>query len=152
MQATDKSRREEKHAIVMNAWITQISRDGIPAIQRVNALEVLRDLVKSFVPSDALPTLWGAANGVSEPVFIVVNVLQGNGLWTDVPSAERIVFVTTYVQTLVGLNSDFDTTNRFAEIAGCDNERGAIVGSSHMLSTGKFISENLTDLSINCGS
>ncbi len=36
-----------------------------------------------------------------QPVFVVVNILQGNGLRADVPAAERIVFVTADVQTLV---------------------------------------------------
>jgi hypothetical protein len=63
----------------------------------VNALEVPRHLVKSFVPSDTLPTVRSAANGILEPVFIVVKILQGDGLRADVPSAERVVFVTADV-------------------------------------------------------
>ena len=114
----------------MNGGITKVSSDGIPSILRVNALEVLRHLVKGFVPSDALPTILSAADGVFEPVFIIVNILQGNCLRADVASAERVVVVTAYVQTLVGLNSDFDAADRFAEIAGAI-VRGAISGDHH---------------------
>jgi len=96
----------------------------------VNALEVLYHLVKSFFPSDALPTVRSTADRIFEPVFIIVNILQGNGLGADVPSAERVVFVTADVQTLVGLNSDFDATDRFAEIATAIM-KAAIVDSSH---------------------
>ena len=99
-------------------------------MRRVNALEVLRHFVKSFVPSDALPTVMGAADGVLEPVLIVVKILQCNGLRADVSSAQRVVFVTADIQTLVGLNSDFDATYRFAEIAGAIMN-GAIVGGCH---------------------
>jgi hypothetical protein len=83
----------------------------------VNALEVLRYLVKSFVPSEALPTMGSAADRMSEPVFIAVKVLQGHRLRADVAVAEGVVFVTPDVETLIGLNSDLDAADRFAEIA-----------------------------------
>jgi len=118
----------------MNGGITKVRCDGIPTVRCVNALEVLRYLVKSFVPSDALPTVRSAADGIFEPVFIVVKILQGNGLRADVPSAERVVFVTADVETLIGLNSDLDAAYRFAEIAGAVM-RGALVGGS---AHGKF--------------
>jgi hypothetical protein len=59
-----------------------------------------------------------------------MNILQGDGLRADITPAERIVFVTADVQTLVGLNSNLDATNSFAEIAGAIM-RGATVSSSH---------------------
>lgn len=114
----------------MNGGIANVRCDSIPPVPRVNALEVLRHLIKSFVPSDALPTMMSAADGILEPVFIKVKILQGNGLRADVPPAERVVFVTANVQTLVCLNGDFDSTYRFAEIATAIM-KGAIVGSSH---------------------
>src|SRR5688500_2650224 len=98
VEAADKSWREQHCAIVMNGRITQVRCDGIPAILRVNALEVLRYFVKSLVPSELLPTIKSAANGILEPVFIVVKVLQGNGLGADVAAAEGIVFVPANVQ------------------------------------------------------
>ncbi len=69
-----------------------------------------------------------------------MKISQGSGLWADVALAERVVFVTANVQTLAGLfvrgfaerilNSDFDATYRFAEIAGAVM-KGAILGGSH---------------------
>ena len=114
----------------MNGGITEVRCDGIPAVDSMNALEILRYVVKGFVPSDALPTLRSAADGMFEPVFIVVEISQGSGLRTDVPAAEGVVFVTADVQTLVGFNGDFDATNRFAEITVAI-VGGAIVGCSH---------------------
>ena len=81
----------------MNGGIIKVRGDGIPAVLRVNALEVLRHLVKSFVPPDALPTVRSAADGILEPVFIVMQILQGDGLRADVTLAERVVFVTADV-------------------------------------------------------
>jgi len=121
----------------MNGGITEVSSDGIPSVLRVNALEVLRHFVKSFVPPEPLPTVRSPAHGIFQPVFIIVKILQGHGLRADVPSAERVVFVTADVQTLVILNSDFDATYRFAEIATAIME-GAIVGGSHSTVAGRF--------------
>src|SRR6266849_89661 len=121
----------------MNGGITEVSSDGIPSVLRVNALEVLRHFVKSFVPPEPLPTVRSPAHGIFQPVFIIVKILQGHGLRADVPAAERVVFVTADVQTLVILNSDFDATYRFAEIAVAIM-KGAIVGGSHGTVAGKF--------------
>ncbi len=101
----------------MNGGVTEVRCERIPTVRRVSALQVLHYLVKSFVPSDALPTLRSAADGISKPVFIEVKILQGNGLRADVPAAERVVLITADVQTLVALYSDFDATYRFSEIA-----------------------------------
>ena len=118
MQAPEKTRCEQQSAIVMNGGIAKVRGNRIPAVLRVNALEVLGYLVKSFVPTDALPTARSAPDRMSETVFIVVKILQGNGLRADVTAAERVVFVTADVETLVSLNSDLDAADRFAEIAG----------------------------------
>jgi len=114
----------------MNGWITKVRCNGIPAVLRVNALKVLCDLVKRFVPTDALPATMSAADGVFEPVFIIVNVLQGNGLRADVTPAERVVSVTADVQMVAVLDSDFDATYRFTEVA-IAIMKGAKVGVSH---------------------
>src|SRR5215212_9527302 len=114
----------------MNGGIAKVSCDGIPAVLGVNALKVPRNFVESFVPTDALPALMSAADGVFEPVLIIVNVLQGNGLRADVTPAERVVFVTADVQMLVVSDRDFDATYRFAEVATAIM-KGTGVGVSH---------------------
>lgn len=75
MQAPEKPGCEQQRTIVMNGGITEVHCDRVPAVLCVNALEVLRYFVKSFVPSEALPTMGSAADRMSEPVFIVVKVL-----------------------------------------------------------------------------
>jgi hypothetical protein len=111
----------------MNTWVTEVRSDGIPAVRCVNPLEVCGDLVKSLVPSDALPALRSSAYGILEPVFVVVDVLEGNGFRTDIPSAERIVFVSADVKTPFAPDRDLDAADRFAEIAVAIMER-TIVG------------------------
>src|SRR6266566_5097039 len=130
MQAADKSRREQHSAITVNGGITKIRCDCIPAVLFIDALEVLRNFVKSFVPSNALPAILCTTSGMFEPIFIVVNVLQGDGLRADVAATEWIVFVTADVQTLVGPHSDFDPTHSFGEITVAIVRR-IIVGGLH---------------------
>jgi hypothetical protein len=105
----------------MHGGIAKVRGDGIPAVRRVNALEVLRHLVKSFVPPETLPTARSAAHGIFQPIFIVVQILQGDGLRADVPAAEWVVFVPADVQTCrlpLPPAPDFNAAYRFAEIAG----------------------------------
>src|SRR2546423_14616057 len=82
----------------MDSGIAKVGCDRIPSVDGMNALEVLRYLVKSFVPPDTLPTVRSAANRIFQPVFIVVQILQGDGLRADVPPAERVLLVTADVQ------------------------------------------------------
>jgi hypothetical protein len=103
----------------------------------VNALELLRNLIKRFVPTDALPAVVSAAYGVSEPVLIKVNVLQGDGLRADVTPAERVVSVAADVQVPAIPDSDFDATYRFTEVAVAIM-RGANVGVSHRAALNGF--------------
>src|SRR5438132_5870656 len=114
----------------MNGGVTKVRCDGSSPVLRLNPFEVLGHFVKSFVPSDALPTMISATDGIFEPVFIIVNVLQGHRLRADVPAAERVILVTADLQTLAGVNGDFDATYRFAEIASAI-VRGAIARGHH---------------------
>jgi len=84
----------------MNGRIPQISCDGIPAVSVIDSGEVVGYFVESFVPADALPTLRRSAHGVSEPVFVVVNILQRNRFRADVSTAEWIFIVAANVELL----------------------------------------------------
>src|SRR5258705_13817846 len=97
MQAPDKTWCEQQGAIVMNGGIPKVRGDGTPAVGGMNALEVLRHLVKSFIPPEPVPTARSAAHGIFQPVLIVVKIAQSSGLRADVAAAERVVFVTVYI-------------------------------------------------------
>ena len=58
-----------------------------------NAFEVLRYFVEGFVPTDAFPAVGSPANRMPEAIFVVMKILEGDGLRADVAAAERIVFV-----------------------------------------------------------
>jgi len=97
MQAPDKPWREQQSAIVMNGGIAEVRGDGTPAVDGMNALEVLRHLVKSFIPPEPIPTVSSASHGIFQSVFIVVKIAQSSGLRADVTAAERVVFVAAYI-------------------------------------------------------
>jgi hypothetical protein len=87
-------------------------------VLRADAFEVLGYFSEGFVPTHAFPTILSAAHGMFEPIFVVMEVLQGDGLWTDVTAAERIIFVAADVEALVAGYRDLDPADRFAKIAG----------------------------------
>jgi hypothetical protein len=143
----------------MDGGITKVRCDGISAVDRMNALEVERYFIKSFVPPETLPTMVSAAHRISKPVFIVVQILQGDGLRADVPAAERVVLVTADVQPVSSfefrvssfdllrpsaaavclcLNRNRNAANRFAEIAVAVMN---LIGGLHSAAITKFGSE-----------
>ena len=131
----------------MDSGIAKVRCDRVPAVDGMNALEVLRYLVKSFIPLETLPTVRSAAHGIFQPVFVVVQILQRHGLRADVTSAERVVLVPANIEPVSSFEfgvwrlvlvrrlllpsvpavcsrlqllppaPDFNATNRFAEIA-----------------------------------
>ncbi len=74
-QAANESGREEQRGIVMDRRIAEVSGEWITAMLRANTLEVLFNLRECFIPTDALPASGGAADGMFEAVFVVVNIL-----------------------------------------------------------------------------
>src|ERR1041385_1105513 len=85
---------------------------------RANAFEVPRDLVESLVPANTLPTARCAPHRMLEPVLVVMNVLQGDGLRADVAATEHIVVIAVDGQSLVRLDLDLDPADRLAKITG----------------------------------
>ena len=126
-QAADKSRCEQERAVVMNSWVAEVGGEGVSAVGRVDALEVSRYVVESLIPANLLPAARGTADGMSQPVLVEVNILQGDSLGTNVSAAERIVLVAANLETLVWLNGNLDATDRFAEIATAIVKRVMVV-------------------------
>jgi hypothetical protein len=129
----------------MSDGIPQVSGDGIPSIFRLNALELFCYFIKSFVPPDALPALISAADRIFEPVFIIVNILQGDRLRADVTPAKRVVFITANTQALIGFDSNFDAAYRLAEVTA-PIMNAAIVGGFHSKALTNFQSLGVTYL------
>ena len=125
----------------MNRGITEVGSDGVSSVLGFDALEVLRHLVKSFVPADALPTLSRSTDRIFEPVLIVMNILQGDGLRADIPAAEWVVLVPADLQSLIAISSDLNPADRFAEIATAIMSR-AIILRTHFVSLCLFVASD----------
>src|ERR1044072_9190824 len=115
VQALNEPRREQHGAITVHGGVAQIRRDGIPAMRRANALEVARYFVKRFVPFNSFPPIRRAAYRMSQTIFVVLDIVQGGALWTDVAATERVVFVSTDVETLTVHYPDLNPTHRSEE-------------------------------------
>ena len=94
---------------------------------RLNAFEIARHLVERFIPADALPPCGRAANRLLQPVFIEMNVLQGDGFWANEPTAEGIVFVTADGKA-IAVTRDLDPADGFRKIAIPVVNRAVAVG------------------------
>ena len=103
MQAADKTWRKQHCAGVMHVGISQVGRYRTSSVLGLDALEVMRYQIKGFVPSNAFPTVSCAANWMLQPVFVVINVLEGNSLRADVTTAERVFMVSPDVENAVSL-------------------------------------------------
>src|SRR5688572_26096005 len=118
MQAADKTWRKQHCTGVMDVGISQVGCYRTSSVLGLDALEVVRYQIKGFVPSNAFPTVGCAANWMLQPVFVVINVLEGNSLRADVTTAKRVFMVSPDVEASVTVNTDLDSADRFAQIAG----------------------------------
>src|ERR1051325_112844 len=117
----------------MDSRIAEVRRNRVSAVRRVNALEVLRHFVKRFVPLQPLPTVSGATHRIAQPIFIVVQILQGDSFRADVAAAERILLVTANVEMLIPADSYLQAADRLAKIAGAIVDRSFVSGCHGMV-------------------
>ena len=64
VQAAYEPGRKQNRAIAVNGGVTEISCDGISPVLTLNAFEVLRYFVEGFSPTEGLPTVRSAADGM----------------------------------------------------------------------------------------
>src|SRR5689334_5374983 len=93
MQAAQKARRKQDRAVVVNVWVAEIRGNGVSAVSGVDAFQVGRNFVEGRFPSHPLPAARRATHRMSQAIGVEMEVLQGDGLGTDVTVAERVVFV-----------------------------------------------------------
>ena len=79
----------------MNCWISLIERNAVLSILIADVAQPVRRFVKSFIPTDPLPTRTGASHRMTQTVWIKINILQSDCLGADVTAAEWVLFVTT---------------------------------------------------------
>src|SRR5215203_4231252 len=117
MQASHECRTEQQRARTMDRGIAKVSRDGISAVLRLNTFDGSFDLVKSFRPTDALPTIFCPTHRIFQPIFIRVNVLQRDRFRTNMPTAERIILISANIKRPIITDPDLDPADRLTQIA-----------------------------------
>jgi hypothetical protein len=106
----------------MGLRIADIGRHRIRAMLALDGDQTRRDLVERFLPGDLFPPGRRAPHRPSQPIRILVDILEAQRLRTDMPAAERVPFVTADGEDLTAAQADLDAADRLAEVAG------AIVG------------------------
>ena len=116
---------------LMILWqpLTLWARDGTSGlIHRIGAVLTLeghqprRDLVERFLPGDLFPTRRRTPHRPTQPVGILVDILEAQRLRTDMPAAERVLLVAADGEDLTAAQADLDAADRLTKVAG------AIVG------------------------
>src|SRR5688572_22462202 len=105
MQAADKTWRKQHCAGVMYVGISEVGSYRASSVFCLDALDGARNFIEGFMPSNAFPTISCAANWMLQPVFVVIDVLEGNSLRADVATAEWVFMVSPDVENAVSLNT-----------------------------------------------
>ena len=124
IERLEQERDVADSAEVVGSRISEIDPDGGVAIPQLDAGQVLGDIVERLGPRNFLPAARRAPNRPPQTVRILLNLLQRDGLRTDVSAAERILFIGSDSNDPIGLHLDEQATGRFAQIAGPGDRLG----------------------------
>ena len=123
-EAAARPQRAQQHlpvkdgAVVVDGRVALIDGDGVAAVGALHLDEPLRRQVEGGVPADLLPGRSAAAQGVPQPIGVLVQILQSDGLRTDVPVAEDVLLVAPDGKDAVPVDHDGQPAHRLAERAG----------------------------------
>ncbi len=117
-QRAQQRRAVEQHPEVVHVGIAQIDRQGVASVAPANGAQPRGGLVERLAPADLGPPRAPAAQRPAQPVGVVLDVLQGDRLGTDVAAAERIVPVAADGHDPLAGELDLDAADRLAQVAG----------------------------------
>ena len=117
----------------MHRWITEVCRNRIPTVFRLNPLDRSLDLIEGTAPAYALPAAARTTDRMAQAIFVRVNVLKSDRLWTDISPAERVVLVTANIERPVAFIYDLDAAHRFAEITAATVNVSVVKLGGHRL-------------------
>ena len=84
--------------------------------------EAGRDEIEGFIPADRLPLIAVTPHRSAQPIGIVVDVDERDGLRAHVAAAERVRGIAANAHDLRPSRADLDAAERLAQVAGavCD--------------------------------
>jgi len=109
--------------VVVDVGVAQIQADRVAPMGGLDAGKPVGNLAKGLVPADGFPPITGAPHGVSQPVRVLVDVLESQRLGADVAATEWVLVVTLDAGDGAVFNLDGDAAHGLAEVAG------AVMGS-----------------------
>ncbi|MCY1426839.1 hypothetical protein D9M71_426680 [compost metagenome] len=79
--------------IVVDTRIALVDGDRAVAVSRLDLRQALGDQGEGFIPLDGQPFATGAAHGLANAVWVVLDVLQSHRLGADVAATETVLGV-----------------------------------------------------------
>ena len=105
----------------MRVRIAKIDRQGVSAVFLLDGRHPLGGFVESLLPADLFPlSIVGTPNRTFEPIRIFLDVLQSDGLGTDMAAAEGVVAIASNRRNDSVLDLDPQTTGRLTQIADAE--------------------------------
>ncbi len=121
-QRRDQRVGEENRAQVVDDGLSQVDRGCIVTVLALHCQDSLRGEVQGFPPPDALPSVPGAPDRMTQAVGIFVQVFERRGLRADLTPAERVALVAANRCNPFVLHLHFDSAAGFAQGAGPMND------------------------------
>ena len=108
-----------QHAVVVNRGVAQVGADGVYPVGVVDLHQSAGSGVQGLFPADFLPlAVRGLLDRGAQPVRVLVQVLEGHRLGTDMAAAEWIVLVAPDGDDLVAFRFNDDPADGLAQVAG----------------------------------
>ena len=109
---------EDHGPVVVNYRIPLVHGHGAAPMRALGLVKAARGLVNSRLPGHLLEVAPSAAKRTTQPVGIFVQILEGDGLRTDVAAAQGVVVITADLRDPSVRSLDDDPAHRLAEMAG----------------------------------
>ncbi len=104
--------------VVVHARVALVDGHGIGAVALADLNKALGDQFVGLLPADRLPLITAATHRVAQPVRIVLDVLQGDSLGTDMAATEAVEGVALDREDSLAFGLDSQTTDGFAQVTG----------------------------------
>jgi len=100
--------------------VAEVDADRVATVLGDRASQAVGDEVERLVPAELLPALGGTADGSAQPVGVVLDVGQREGLGADVAAREGVVGVAAYRGHPAVLDGEPQPADRLAEVADAE--------------------------------
>ena len=117
----------------MHVGITHIHADRIVAMLALYLGKAISDQFKGLIPANRLPMLTYAFYRLTQTLRIILDVLQGDGLGADVPTAEAVFWITLNRQNALAFGFYRQATDGLAQMTSTK------MGNGHRFHQAGFI-------------